>query len=201
LNGANAEPNPSGATQKNQAFQDRIMNNATLGQNANQASTKDAWSVTQAEQNGKPLLIRYRSERPQGVEPAAFPFLLSATWTYQANEFGLPSAEEMELMDQFEDALASALEGSQTAHLMVVLTTNGDRDWLWYATGEEAAMSRVNQALRGRPRYPAQFSVQRDRGWRAYTQFQTGNGSPSSAGGPLGIIGWAIAKIMTAFCR
>src|SRR5436305_14015095 len=116
------------------------MSTALLEQNETPSLADDEWNVAQLEKNGKPLLVRYRSERPPGAEAAAFPFLLSATWAYQPNEFGLPAADEMELMDKFEDALASALETSQTAHLMVILTGNGERDWLWYASGEEEAM-------------------------------------------------------------
>jgi hypothetical protein len=177
------------------------MSSALLEQNDGQPVADDRWNVAQGEKNGKPLLIRYRSERPQGIEAITFPFLLSATWTYQANEFGLPSAEDMELMDKFEDALVSSLEGSQTAHLMVILTGNSERDWLWYARGEEDAMRHVNQALKGHKRYPVQFSVQKDRAWKAYAQFETGRGSPTSAGGTFGIVQWAIGKAVTAFSR
>ena len=161
------------------------MSNALLEQNETPSLADDLWSVAQLERNGKPLLVRYRSERPPGVERAAFSFLLSATWTYQPNEFALPSANEMELMDRFEDALASALETSHTAHLMVILTGNGERDWLWYTSGEAEAMRHVNQALKGHQPYPVQFSVQKDRGWKAYAQFEIGNASASTAGGAL----------------
>jgi hypothetical protein len=150
------------------------MSNAIGEPNEAQSVADDQWTVAQAETNGKPLLIRYRSERPQVVEASAFPFLLSATWTYQANEAGLPASEEIQLMDQFEDAVASALEASQTAYLMVILTGNGERAWLWYTRGEAEAMRQVNQALKGHKQYPVQFSVQEDRGWRAYAQFETG---------------------------
>jgi hypothetical protein len=177
------------------------MNNALLERNEGQSPTDDRWNVAHAEKNGKPLLIRYRSERPQGVETAAFPFLLSATWTYQANEVGLPAPEEMRLMDNFEDALQSAMEASQTAYLMVILTGNGERDWLWYTCGEAEAMRQVNQALKSHKRYPVQFSVQQDRGWRAYTQFETNSSSPPSAGGAFGIIQRAIAKVVSVFWR
>jgi hypothetical protein len=177
------------------------MSNALLVPNDEQSVADDQWNVAQGEKNGKPLLIRYRSKRPPGVEAAAFPFLLSATWSYQPNKFGLPSAEEMESMDTFEDALASSLEGSQTAHLMVILTGDGDRDWLWYACGEEDAMRQVNQALKGHKRYPVQFSVQKDRAWKAYAQFETGSGSPTCAGGTFGIVQRAIAKVVKTFRR
>jgi hypothetical protein len=177
------------------------MSTATLEPNAGQSLADEKWSVAQGQKHGKPLLIRYRSERPQGVETTAFPYLLSATWAYQPNEFGLPSPEEMELMDKFEDALGLALETSQTAHLMVILTGNGDRDWLWYTCGEAEVMRQVNQALKGHQRYPVQFSVQPDRGWRAYAQFENGNGSMSNAGGALGIIQRVIAKTVKVFRR
>ena len=173
------------------------MSNATLELNERQSLADDLWSVAQLERNAKPLLVRYRSERPAGVERAAFPFLLSATWTYQPNEFALPAADEMELMDKFEDALASALETSQTAHLMVILTGNGERDWLWYTCGEAEAMRQVNQALKGHKPYPVEFSVQQDRRWRAYAQFETGNNS----GGTFGILRSAIARAMKVFRR
>jgi uncharacterized protein DUF695 len=176
------------------------MSNALLEPNNSPSVSNDQWSVAQGEKNGKPLLIRYRTSRPHGVEPTAFPFLLSATWSYQPNEFGMPSAEEMKSMDKFEDALA-ALEGSQTAHLMVILTGNGERDWLWYARGEEEAMHQVNQALKGHKRYPVQFSVQKDRAWKAYAQFEKGGGAPTCPGGALGIVRWTIAKAVKAFSR
>ena len=107
----------------------------------------------------------------------------------------------MELMDKFEDALASALETSQTAHLMVILTGNGERDWLWYTRGEAEAMRCVNRALKGHRAYPVQFSVQKDRGWKAYAQFEAGNAPTSTAGGALGIIQQAIANTLKVFRR
>jgi len=177
------------------------MSNALLEQNDEQSVADDQWCVAQAEKNGKPLLIRYRGERPRGVEATAFPFLLSATWAYRPNGFGLPSAEEIESMDKFEDALSTSLEGSQTAHLMVILTGSGERDWLWYTRGEEEAMSQVNRALKGHNLYPVQFSVQPDRAWKAYSQFVPGNDSPSGAGGTFGIVQRAIAKAFKAFGR
>lgn len=174
------------------------MSNAILDSNETQSVGDDQWTVLQAEKNGKPLLIRYRRQRPPGVEPAAFPFLLSATWSYRTNDAGLPGPEEMPLMDKFEDALVSALEASQTAYLMVILTGNGERDWLWYTCGEAEAMHQVNQALKGHKPYPVQFSVQQDRRWRAYTQFDTASSLPSG-GRAFGIIQWAAAKALNVF--
>jgi hypothetical protein len=171
------------------------MSNALLAQNESPSLADNQWSVAQFEKNGKPLIVRYRNERPQSVEMAAFPFLLSATWAYQPNEFALPSADEMEWMDRFEDALASALETSQTAHLMVVLTGNGERDWLWYTRGEAEAMRQVNQALQGHKPYPIEFSVQKDRGWKAYAQFEPVNASTSAGGGAFGIIRRLLRKL------
>jgi hypothetical protein len=177
------------------------MSSALLEQNEDQTSAQDQWTVAQGARNGKPLIVRYRSERPQGVDAVAFPFLLSATWTYQPDENGLPSSEEMVLMDKLEDALASSLEGSNTAHLMVILTANGERDWLWYTCGEDEAMRQVNGALKGHKRYPVEFSVQKDRAWKAYAQFAAGNDSALHGDGALGIIRRALAKAMNAVCR
>jgi hypothetical protein len=174
------------------------MSSVTLEPDEGPTATNDKWTVAQGEKNGRPLLIRYRNERPQGVEQSAFPFLLSATWTYQPNEFGLPSAEEMETMDKFEDALVSGLEGSRTAHLMVVLTGNGERDWLWYTRGEKQAMSQVNQSLKGHARYPGvQFSVQSDQAWQAYSQFESANGTLPRGGRIVGIVQSAFSKVLS----
>lgn len=159
-------------------------------------SAEEEWTVARGEKNGQPLLLRYRNERPTGVEPAAFPFLLSATWAYEPNEFGLPETDEMERMGKFEDALTSALEGSRTAHLMVVMTGGGERDWLWYTCEEEAAMEQVNRALKGHKPYPVQFAVQKDRAWRAYSQFVAGNSARPA--GVLGLIQWLTAKVAEA---
>lgn len=173
------------------------MSDALVEQQAQPAGTEDSWSLVQADQNGRPLVIRFRSQPPQGVNRAEFPLLLSATWPYQPNEFGLPSAEEMARMDKFEDALEASFTGSQTAHLMVVLTTGGDRDWLWYTRGEAEAMRQVNLALRGHPHYPVQFSVQSDPTWAAYTQFQSDGCSSSGHSGSL--LQWLMAKALQLF--
>lgn len=173
------------------------MSNALLENTKPQSSTDERWSVAEAQKNGKPLIVRYRSRRPEGVAPAGYPFLLSATWSYQpATLAGLPSEQDVELMSRFEDALESALESSGSAHLMVVLTGNGDRDWLWYSRGEEDSMRQVNRALKGHKPYPVQFSVQRDPRWRAYAQFETGGDSSTRAGGVLGFLQQAIANLL-----
>ena len=158
LNWPTADRGPFGPEYRELIEANTIMSNALLEPQEEQSSAQDLWSVAQGEKNGRPLMIRFRTERPQDVEPTAFPILLSATWTFQPNEHGLPSSDEMERMDKFEDALATAMEASQTAHLMVVLTGDGDRDWLWYTPSEEQAMRQVNKALRGQPRYPARNS-------------------------------------------
>jgi hypothetical protein len=62
-------------------------------------------------------------------------------------------------------------------------------------------MRQVNQALKGHERYPVQFSVQQDRHWRAYAQFENGSGAMSNAGGAFGIIQRVIAKTVKVFCR
>src|SRR5258708_40377530 len=104
---------PAGGTRMNR-FRRRVtsMSNALLERNEDQTFAQDQWTVAQGAKNGKPLIVRYRSERPQGVDAVAFPFLLSATWAYQPDELGLPSSEEMVVMDNLEDALASSLERS-----------------------------------------------------------------------------------------
>src|SRR4051794_13069675 len=116
------------------------MSTAQVEPNDQASAGDDQWTVAQLTKNGQPLFARYRNQRPNNVAPAAFPFLLSATWAFEPNEFGLPSAVEMQLMDKFEEALDSALESSNTAYLMVVLTGGGERDWLWYTSSEEEAM-------------------------------------------------------------
>lgn len=171
------------------------MSTATIESNELQSSSEDRWSVGQGQKNGQPLLIRFRSEPPQGVDAAAYPFLLSATWSYQAGRAGMPDAEELERMTRFEEALESTLEGSQSAYLMLVFTGNGNRDWLFYSRGEDDSMRRINQGLKGHPVYPVEFSVQRDPHWRAYRQFLPGGNSSEAAGGLLGVIEWAIAQV------
>jgi hypothetical protein len=174
------------------------MSNALLEDNQSQSAADEHWSVLEAQKNGRPLIVRYRGERPNDIVPTDYPFLLSATWGYQtANPAGLPSEQDQELMSRFEDALESALESSGSAHLMVVLTGNGERDWLWYSRGEEDSMRLVNQALKGHKPYPVQFSVQRDPKWRAYTQFQPGSDTSAHAGGLLGMVQRAIARLLS----
>ena len=177
------------------------MSTAAIEQHETTSPSEELWSVAQGEKNGQPLLIRFRNEPPQGVDAKAYPLLLSCTWSYRANGAGMPDAKELERMTRFEEAVESALEGSQSGYLMVVLTGNGDRDWLFYSRGEEESMRQVNQGLKGHPVYPVEFSAQRDPQWRAWRQFLPGGNSSGSAGGLLGIVERAIALVGRALGR
>jgi hypothetical protein len=71
-------------------------------------------------------------------------------------------------MDQFEDAVETALAAAGVAVLTSVATTRGAREWVWHC-GQTPDFNRAfNAALRGHPRYPLALQVGPDPAWRQW---------------------------------
>ena len=127
---------------------------------------QDRWTIAHAEEDGMALLFRYRNEIPV-KDPAGFPYVLSIVWEYDGDQnLGMPADETLAQMERLEDSLDSI--DDRDALLMVVVTGNNRREWIWYVDDTSKYMSLLNQALRGKPKFPIDFSASEDPAWLTY---------------------------------
>jgi len=131
-------------------------------------SEEDEWSLAQKEDDGKLMIIRFRSDTPTGVDTKRYPHLVAISWKYHPeNEGGMPSSADNERMVLLE-GLLEPLETNGRAYLTAVVTCNGVREWQWYTNDPGKMIDAFNAALAGRPPFPITLSQQADPGWSAY---------------------------------
>lgn len=134
--------------------------------------TDNQWRIATAEDNGKSLIFRIRTQVPSFASKADFPHLLAVCWQYQSpNDSGMPSPDEAQRMDELEDLLEAGLESVQQAFLTVIVTGNGVREWQWYARNPQKTMELVNETLGHLEPFPVEFSFQDDPNWQGYKRF------------------------------
>jgi len=132
---------------------------------------EDPWFIAEGEEDDLPIIFRVREMRPPGVEPRRYPNLISILWAFDKSESGMPDDETVERMNEFEDCL-DALEGPNRGFMMVTITGNGRREWLWYVADTSEFMSGVNRVLASlSAKFPVSFEGAQDPSWQTFRAF------------------------------
>ena len=132
----------------------------------------DEWAVATGEDNGKSMIVRFRSSVPSGVATEEYPHLIAISWKYTpANEGGMPSKADNDRMVLLEDLL-QVLEEKRVAFLTVSVTCNGVKEWQWYSRDHAETLKELNAALSGHPPFPIEIIQQHDPQWSAYSNIK-----------------------------
>ncbi len=133
---------------------------------------EDKWTVATGDDNGKPMIVRFRADTPTGVDTKSYPHLLAISWKYKPeNEGGMPSETDNKRMILFEELLDS-LEDKRTAYMTVAVTCNGVKEWQWYSRDTDETINLLNSALSGQAQFPIEISLDEDPSWSAYLKFK-----------------------------
>ena len=128
---------------------------------------EDRWAMSHAEEDGQPVLLRFRSGLPV-KETTRFPFLISILWIYDGSKNGgMPDDRTLAMMDRVEDSL-DWIDESGEAFLMVAVTGNNRREWIWYTNNRERYMALVNRSLPRQTKFPIDFTTSEDPSWLTY---------------------------------
>ena len=120
---------------------------------------------------GRKIIFRYAEAFSPTFNRLSRPIRVFIVWRYQS-EHGQPKAEDLQSMNQLEDALEPVL--GQVATLALVSTGQDLREWTYYAKSEDEFMARLNFALFGIPPFPIEIHIAHDAMWRTYEQFRAG---------------------------
>jgi hypothetical protein len=138
------------------------------------ADDQAVWSTAVATRpsDGHRLIYRYRSEFGRSFKRSSYPDRVSIAWTYKSAD-GMPSKAERESMDRLENLLAPYVEQTSLSMLVLVSTGEGLREWVYYSKSQNDFMARVNEALRGLPRFPVEIDLWKDPEWKRYEAFKS----------------------------
>jgi hypothetical protein len=88
------------------------------------------------------------------------------SWTFeQHQENGLPTEEQSELLQDFEDSLLQELDPDRTAILAFVYSSAGLREWHFYVGDMDDVGRRINSALSDKPALPIDLTAHDDSDW------------------------------------
>ena len=131
-----------------------------------------ATAISRNEAKGTAIIYRYVKEFPPGFVRNQQPDRIIVVCRYQG-EKGMPSVEECDRMDDFEDAL-SPLELAGFSTLALVSTGNELKEWTYYTQAEDAFLKRLNAALRSKAAFPVEIHASPDPDWTTYERFLIG---------------------------
>jgi hypothetical protein len=130
----------------------------------------DPWTLATTEEEGLRVVLRFRSLVPPGIRTEDYPSLLNIYWRYDGSATeGMPAAETVERMGRLE-SLLEAHEGPGVGFLMLCVTGNSRREWVWYVADERRFRQWVQQALAGEPPFPVEIESAEDPSWSSYTR-------------------------------
>jgi hypothetical protein len=131
---------------------------------------QDIWATATGQENQLPLVFRFRQHLPVSVKRTGdFPTLVNVYWRFDgSNSNGMPPSVENEHQISFEDAIASIDGADGFGYLMLVVTGNSRKEWIFYANDISAWLDRFNQLLAGHKAYPIEIRTDADPDWSTW---------------------------------
>ena len=140
------------------------------------------WAGAEGEHEGHPLLIRFR-EFPDSFPKASYPDRLNLFWQMgEVDQNGWPSEVEFEKLSAFEERLIEAVEHDAHSILSVVLTCNGQKEFVFHTADVGAFLDRLTSMPQEHERYPITVFRNSDPEWSYFDSVIPERGRSS---GPL----------------
>ncbi len=129
----------------------------------------DTWTGAEGENGDKPFLLRFRPHLQDFITTNKYNKRLTISWNYDSADSSLmPGDDELELMQDVEDALVDTLEKDIQSVLAFVYTGHNQREWHWYSCDINETGKRLNEALADFDQLPIELSAEDDPEWREY---------------------------------
>jgi len=135
------------------------------------AFAENIYFTAQGKQNGKPVIYRSMQAVPKGQLEADYPNLINIYWSFDVDSNnGMPDRSSNEKQIAFEDAIES-LDANGVSHLMLVVTGNGRKEWIWYVKDVDKWIGQLNTLLAGHEVYPIEINIEKEPTWSTYHSF------------------------------
>lgn len=132
--------------------------------------SQDIWATATGGEKNLPIVFRFRQHMPVSINGLNdFPFLIHVRWRYDGTgNNGMPSRDDNRRQIELEDAIASLDEQDGLGYLMLVVTGNSRKEWIFYSSDIPAWLNRFNELLASHPRYPVEIETSTDQEWSTW---------------------------------
>jgi hypothetical protein len=130
------------------------------------------WLLAQGERDGFPMIVRMASAYA-GLAPVPgydHHIILSVQYPHRRPN-GLPSGEDMDVLESIETQLCGLLEAGNESHCVLVITNNGLRDFILYTRDVEGAQRRLETAGKLFQGFVTELAIEPDARWEIYQTF------------------------------
>jgi hypothetical protein len=128
----------------------------------------DEWTIAQGDEKGFPVISRFRSRVPPGIEVADYPRLVNLYWRYEpGREQAMPGPEDYEHMLRLEEHLEK-VEGRDVGFLVLSVTGGCRKEWILYVRSDDVFISAFNAQVQGEARFPIEIESAADPSWGNY---------------------------------
>jgi len=125
------------------------------------------WVATVSKQNGNLLSVKVRNDIPTEAQPAKYSNAIEMHWKYAPDAQGLPAEKTLNQIAKLEAAI-DPIQGDRVGYLMLIVTGNGERTWLWYVADPKAFGAALNRLIPGHP-FPITLNTAgKDPNWTTY---------------------------------
>jgi len=132
------------------------------------AVADDQWIIAESDENGFPVLSRFRSGVPAGIEVADYPRLVNLYWRYEpGRDQAMPGDEDYDEMVRLENHLEK-IEGPEVGFMVLSVTGGCRKEWVLYVRSDETFLSAFNAQVIGEPRFPIEIEAASDPEWGNY---------------------------------
>jgi hypothetical protein len=129
----------------------------------------DVWSAGEGENEGTPFILRYRPHLQDFIATEKYTKRLTIIWQYESDdELLLPNDEDIDLMQEVENALVDSLENDLQCVLAYVYVGQNQKEWHWYSSDIKVTGLRLNEALDEFDQLPIELSSDDDPNWEEY---------------------------------
>jgi hypothetical protein len=126
------------------------------------------WSVAQASDASKPMIIRFRDGFETFPDISAYSRRLTVTWQIAPNSGGLRDQSVQLAMNTFEDQLEVSIEHDLAGILTAVITTPEAKKWILYAHDSTVCVGRIKAIPHGRGADTIKIDSADDANWQFF---------------------------------
>ena len=130
------------------------------------------WSISQGDFDDRPIIVRTNTGAARLAGDSRYRHRVGVALPLRKpDERGFPQPEEIAELDAIEDKLVLALTAEGTALLVLVITTAGMREFVFYTSEPASVESHLKRLSQKAETHELQHVVEEDSEWGVYKMF------------------------------
>lgn len=134
--------------------------------------TNSKWSILSGQENGRPMVVRRNNSVQQYIAKSDFIYRVGvAILLSEPDKAGLPSEEEMKILNLIEGELSGQLGKDDLSIQVLAIATHEMREFVYYTCSPKIIEQVIYNVRNKFYSHEIQFYVKEDKEWSVYKEF------------------------------